>query len=577
MLKQELIEKLSSSKSFVIPMWLKRERQDILSFLNEETKNYETKSIMEQVYIVLNGKPPKCECGNYRIFNTFEKGYRIGCKFGNKCIDVAKNRTEKLKLTLLENYGVTNAAKLEYVKQKTKQTNLEKYGVQHHSQNQHVKEKTKVTKQSKTTEHLYIQTQKTKQTNLSKYGVEHHMKLKSQQQKVKLANKEKYNVEFPLQNSQSVEKMKLTYKTNNEINSVNEKRKQTIIEKYNVDAISRKNLIDLAKEVLFDKEKFINFVTNKTREEVLTDLKIHDHTLYLYAKKYESTDLFKRPLTSEFEKEVSQFLIELNVTFKQNDRKVIYPRELDFYIEEYNLAIECCGLYWHSENSANRDRNYHFDKFQKCKEKEITLLTIFQDEWINETEKIKNRIRAFTEKNFEKIYARNTVIKKVSPDEAKEFLEKHHIQSYATSSIRIGLYHCNELVSVMTFGKSRFKKDFDYELIRYCSNKNVIGGAKKLFTYFVKTYEPKNVISYSDNRYFNGNMYKSFNFKEKDTTIGYFYTNYHKRFNRLNFQKHKLVEQGYDKNKSEWEIMQELGYDRIFDCGQTTWVLTFDK
>jgi|688.fasta_scaffold765841_1 hypothetical protein len=114
-------------------------------------------------------------------------------------------------------------------------------------------------------------------------------------------------------------------------------------------------------------------------------------------------------------------------------------------------------------------------------------------------------------------------------------------------------------------------------MIRYCSNKNVIGGSKKLLSYFIKTYDPKVITSYSDNRFFNGNMYKSLGFNEESVNIGYFYTDYHKRFNRLQFQKHKLVEQGHDNNKSEWEIMQQLGYDRIFDCGQTTWVLNLDK
>lgn len=40
----------------------------------------------------------------------------------------------------------------------------------------------------------------------------------------------------------------------------------------------------------------------------------------------------------------------------------------------------------------------------------------------------------------------------------------------------------------------------------------------------------------------------------------------------MQFQKHKLVKLGCDSLLTEWEIMQNLGYDRIWDCGQTTWV-----
>ena len=40
---------------------------------------------------------------------------------------------------------------------------------------------------------------------------------------------------------------------------------------------------------------------------------------------------------------------------------------------------------------------------------------------------------------------------------------------------------------------------------------------------------------------------------------------------RYQCQKHKLLEQGYTGN-SELEIMHNLGYMRIFDCGNKVWV-----
>jgi hypothetical protein len=82
------------------------------------------------------------------------------------------------------------------------------------------------------------------------------------------------------------------------------------------------------------------------------------------------------------------------------------------------------------------------------------------------------------------------------------------------------------------------------------------------------------IISYSDNRWFNGNMYHLLGFKKMSETIGYFYTNYKHRFNRMNFQKHKLVREGFDASLTEWEIMQQRGFDRVWDCGQVCWKLT---
>jgi hypothetical protein len=58
---------------------------------------------------------------------------------------------------------------------------------------------------------------------------------------------------------------------------------------------------------------------------------------------------------------------------------------------------------------------------------------------------------------------------------------------------------------------------------------------------------------------------------------GYCYTdNYVTRYNRQNFMKHKLVNK-YDldpadvSDKSEWEIVRDLGFDRLWDCGKKRW------
>ena len=39
----------------------------------------------------------------------------------------------------------------------------------------------------------------------------------------------------------------------------------------------------------------------------------------------------------------------------------------------------------------------------------------------------------------------------------------------------------------------------------------------------------------------------------------------------MKFEKAKLVKMGYDASLSEWEILQSLGYDRIWDFGKIRW------
>ena len=67
----------------------------------------------------------------------------------------------------------------------------------------------------------------------------------------------------------------------------------------------------------------------------------------------------------------------------------------------------------------------------------------------------------------------------------------------------------------MTFSKPRFNKNYDYELLRLCSKKftNIVGGASKLFKYFISKYKGS-IISYTNRRFSNGNIYRQLGFSE---------------------------------------------------------------
>ena len=53
-------------------------------------------------------------------------------------------------------------------------------------------------------------------------------------------------------------------------------------------------------------------------------------------------------------------------------------------------------------------------------------------------------------------------------------------------TVCLGLIHEGELVQIMTFGKPRYNKNYQWELLRLCTNSdyNVLGGASKLFKNF---------------------------------------------------------------------------------------------
>jgi hypothetical protein len=156
------------------------------------------------------------------------------------------------------------------------------------------------------------------------------------------------------------------------------------------------------------------------------------------------------------------------------------------------------------------------------------------------------------------------------------FLNENHLQKDIGSTYNIGLFYNDNLVSVMTFSKSRFNKTFDFELLRFCNKQGVsiAGAASRLFSYFIKD-RKCSIISYSDNQYGSGKLYEILGFtKHHIFSPSYFYTtNYINFENRMKYQKHKLskILPIFDSELTEWQNMQNNGYDRIWDCGSTTW------
>lgn len=284
----------------------------------------------------------------------------------------------------------------------------------------------------------------------------------------------------------------------------------------------------------------------------------------------------KKVGTSSYEHEIYDFLKENNISnIILNDRTLLKTHELDLYLPDYNIAIEIDGLYWHSE-TVGKDKNYHINKTQMCNKLGIRLIHIFEDEWVNKKDIVKQKIKNILHiSTNERVYARKCTIKEISNSEVKEFFNNNHIQGHVNSKINIGLLYNNEIVSVMSFSKpsiAKGKANYNFELTRYATSKNVIGGAGKSFSYFIKNYNPLSIISYCDLRWGTGNMYSKIGFNYiGDTKPNYWYTKGFNRYHRYNFTKYKLVEQGYDINKTEKEIMSDLKYNIIWDCGHSKW------
>ena len=293
---------------------------------------------------------------------------------------------------------------------------------------------------------------------------------------------------------------------------------------------------------------------------------------------------------NHFSKYEDEIIGILKDKYIKNDRNVLNGKEIDIYIPSKNIGIEFNGLKWHSDWFAGKDRNYHVYKTNECENKGLGLIQIFEDEYKTKKKIVLsklNHILNYSNSN-EKIYARKCNIKEISNKDAKEFLEKNHLQGFAKSTVYLGAFYNSNLVSVMTFKK---EKEHEWELNRFASDIDYIciGLGGKLFSYFIKNYSPNKVKSFADRRW-------TIN-KEKNlyTKIGFNFYGYTKpdykyilidnpslRYHKFGFRKKILLNKYKDKglineNMTETEMAKKLGYDRIWDCGLIKYVWTSNK
>jgi hypothetical protein len=280
---------------------------------------------------------------------------------------------------------------------------------------------------------------------------------------------------------------------------------------------------------------------------------------------------------SNAEIEINGFLTSHGLITKLSSMSIIKPHQLDIFIPSHNLAIEYNGLYWHSEEFLKN--NYHLNKTIECEKQGIQLIHIFEDEWLHKQNIVKSRLLNILGLIKNKIYARKTEIKEISSIQAKNFLDNNHLQGFTNSTIRIGLFYDNELISVMLFNKPRLGigSSYDgYELTRFANklNTSVIGGASKLLKHFINTYQPKEIISYADRRWSQGDLYKKLGFKfVSNTPKSFSYIINNKREYRFKFRKDVLIKLGFDSKKTSHEIMLERNIFRIYDCGNKKYKL----
>ena len=405
-----------------------------------------------------------------------------------------------------------------------------------------------------------------KETNLKRYGCEYSCQSEIVKNRIKETNLKRYGCEYYTQSSDYYQKTKNKRQTLTDCLEYRQKQRLTTFE--NKEKLFKERAIDLSSKELLVKcmEKNNLFKT----QSLVEYFGINTTNVNRLIRRYGIRHLIKNS-TSTGELYIRGYVSQY-FDIEAQKRDLLNGQEIDIYIPEKKIGIEFNGNFWHSE--YHKEKSYHQEKSKSAEQRGIFLYHIFEYEWNNKKDQILNQLNNLLGLNKNKIYARLCDIRVVNNTEKKIFLENYHMQGDDTSSIKLGLYYKDELVSLMTFVKPRFNKKYQWELSRFCSKSgcNVVGGASKLFKYFIREYKPTNIISYSNVAHTRGNIYKILGME----FIGYSEPNYvwfkkDKVLTRYQCQKHKLLEQGFD-GKSEIDIMHNRNYYRIYDCGNKVWV-----
>ena len=275
--------------------------------------------------------------------------------------------------------------------------------------------------------------------------------------------------------------------------------------------------------------------------------------------------------TSKAETYIDNFISSLGLETEKYIMK--NGKHIDIFIPELNIGFEYNGSYWHCD--ANKERTYHIDKTTQAEKEGIELIHIWEYEYSKSPEIVLNMVRSKLGKSTKRVYARKCAVDlKVSPEEAKEFSDKHHIQGHRPSTTYVGLRHKGDLVMLASFMNTRgaSSHNCDIELIRLVSSTNVVGGASRLLSKMSK----HRILSYARRDYSKGLVYEALGFDLVNlTTPNYKYIRQNKITPRQACMKHKLpalLGDKIDMTKTEKQLMTEAGYNRIYDCGNLVYI-----
>lgn len=478
-------------------------------------------------------------------------------RYGAENVSQSKEIQEKRKLTFLERFGVENSFMSEKIRNKSLQTIKERYGVEHPLQSDEIKEKIKKTNLERYGVEYTLQSvtvkNKGKETVKKKYGVENVSQSEEIQEKKKKTNLKRFGVEYASQSEEIKERIKQTNLKNNGVEypmqseTIKKKRDETCIKKYGVscptmlpsvkEKAKKTNLEKYGVEWCCIRKEALNHVKNS---------KVNQRFGELLAKNNIGFEIEHTITKCSYDFKIGDTLVEVNPSIT------------------HNTVLNVFG-------GKPLDKNYHVEKSNLAREHGFSCIHVW--DWDN-VDAIIGILRP-----KERIGARNCEIKTVGKEETDSFLNDNHLQGKCNGVLKsYGLYYNGMLVELMVFGKPRYNRNYEWELLRLCSHKDylVVGGANKLLERFKKENRPESVISYCDLSKFSGDVYDKLGFsllRCSNPTKHWWDGKRHITDNLLRQRGFdQLFGADYGKGTSNEELMLEHGFLPVYDCGQATYV-----
>lgn len=450
----------------------------------------------------------------------------IRSRYGVDYVSQSPEIREQIVRTCIERFGVDNPSKAQSIKAKKTETCLRNFGVENPLISDAIKAKIR-------------------ETNLERYGSEYAASSPEIRLKIAATNLKKYGGPNP---SNSPE--------------VRRRAEATMLDRYGNSSFPQSEIPIESLNVLRSPDALKELNAEMSALEIAENLSVSQTTVLNYLHSYGITPTIFN--TSKAEREIRTIFSSYECKF--NCRNVI-DGELDIYIPELNLAVEYNGLFWHSE-AGGKDKWYHRNKYDKCREKGIRLISILESEWLTSKPLVISKLKHIAGlSDDERVYARKCQLVEVSTKDKVKFLNENHIQGDGASTINYGLCYNGKIVACMAM----LKRNDGYLLNRYATSCNVIGGFTRILKHFEQIFNSPTIHTFADLRWSCGDLYLNAGFtKTKELPPDYYWVKGGKAWHKSNWRHTTGLKKlpGYDKNKSESVLMREHGFSKLWDCGK---------